>query len=174
MSIHFRSDSDDWSTPDWVFRFAEQKYGPFTIDLCASAENAKCPRYYDIEADALKQDWGDETGLLNHPYSRKSGGAYVWLGKAREASQRGATIVCITPARPETRAWIEHVRHASEVIFIGGRLKFGDATEPAPFPSALVIFAPPVTCPGPAGITYVMDATSKPAFSYLIRKGQSC
>jgi site-specific DNA-methyltransferase (adenine-specific) len=30
--------------------------------------------------------------------------------------------------------------HAAEIIFIRGRLKFGDSKNSAPFPSALVVF----------------------------------
>lgn len=34
------------------------------------------------------------------------------------------------------------IAHASEIRFIKGRLKFGNAKHPAPFPSAVVVFKP--------------------------------
>jgi hypothetical protein len=49
----------------------------------------------------------------------------------------GGAIVCLVPARTDTRWWHESViQH--QVQFIRGRLRFG-GQGPAPFPSAFVI-----------------------------------
>lgn len=170
MSIHFSSKSDLWSSPEWVFQFASSRWGPFSIDLCASVDNTKCAKFYSVEDDSLAQDWSNEIGWMNHPYSRQSGGAYEWLGKAKKAATNGsATIVCLTPARPDTRAWQEHVMDADEVIFIASRLKFGAATNPAPFPSALVAYLPKRSWPGPNNTTYTLRSTARPVFSVIER-----
>lgn len=52
-------------------------------------------------------------------------------------------IVCLLPARTDTRWWQEYVMRASEIRFISGRLRFGDAENSAPFPSAVAIFGTP-------------------------------
>ena len=50
-------------------------------------------------------------------------------------------MVCLLPARTDTRWWHDYCVKG-EVMFLKGRLKFGDADNSAPFPSALVVFRP--------------------------------
>jgi len=60
-----------------------------------------------------------------------------WFERATEAE----TAVYLVPARTDTKWFHELVLpHASEIRFIKGRLKFGDAVNSAPFPSMLVIY----------------------------------
>jgi site-specific DNA-methyltransferase (adenine-specific) len=60
------------------------------------------------------------------------------MQKAHEASQEDTTVVCLVPARTDTKWWHEYaIQH--EVRFVKGRLKFGDAKNSAPFPSAVVV-----------------------------------
>lgn len=51
----------------------------------------------------------------------------------------GATVVCLVPARTDT-AWWHDYSMRGDITFIRGRLKFGDAKNSAPFPSAVVVF----------------------------------
>lgn len=48
----------------------------------------------------------------------------------------------LIPARTDTRWWHQYIdgNPNASVHFIKGRLKFGGAKNPAPFPSAIVIF----------------------------------
>lgn len=48
----------------------------------------------------------------------------------------------LIPARTDTKWWHENINRNpnAQVRFIKGRLKFGGAKNPAPFPSAIVIF----------------------------------
>lgn len=49
----------------------------------------------------------------------------------------------LIPARTDTSYWHDYIFGTAEVEFIRGRLKFeqgGVSTDPAPFPSAIVIF----------------------------------
>jgi hypothetical protein len=46
------------------------------------------------------------------------------------------------PARTDTH-WFHDYAVKGEIVAIKGRLKFGDAQNSAPFPSAIVIFRPP-------------------------------
>lgn len=133
----FSSASDNWATPPALFAELHERYG-FTLDVCASAENAKCSRYFDVATDGLSQNWAGERCWMNPPYGRVIG---KWVKKAYEESLRGALVMCLLPSRTDTAWWHDYCMRG-EVIFLRGRLKFGDAKTGAPFPSALVLFKP--------------------------------
>ena len=134
MSVHFSSKTDLWSTPQDFFDKLDEEFG-FTLDPCATPENAKCDKFYTREDDGLSKDWSGERVFMNPPYGREIGG---WVKKASEAD---ALVVCLVPARTDTRWWHDFViGGGAEVRFIKGRLKFGGAKNSAPFPSAVVIF----------------------------------
>lgn len=136
MSVHFSSDTDNWATPDWLFDALDAFY-KFDIDVCASKDNAKCDTFFTKEDDGLSKEWRGVV-WMNPPYGREIG---KWVNKAREsAEENGATVVCLVPARVDTAWWQDNVPHAHEVHFIRGRLKFGDAKNSAPFPSAVIVF----------------------------------
>lgn len=139
----FSSNVDAWATPQALFDTLDAEFD-FTLDPCASHSTAKCARYFTIEDDGLAQDW-DGTVFMNPPYGRSIGD---WVRKARQESERGATVVCLIPARTDTAYWHDEVmQHATEVRFIRGRLHFGGEHERtahnAPFPSAIVVFGGP-------------------------------
>lgn len=73
------------------------------------------------------------------PYGRS---ITKWMKKAYETSQRGVKVVCLVPARTDTKWWHDYAMKG-EIQFIRGRLKFGDAKNSAPFPSAIVVFRNP-------------------------------
>lgn len=64
------SNKDDWETPQDLFDKLNAFYG-FTLDACASPENAKCKKYYTKEQNSLVQDWNNDTIWCNPPYGRK-------------------------------------------------------------------------------------------------------
>ena len=53
----FSSATDEWSTPNAFFQTLNAEFG-FDLDVCATAENAKCAQYYTREQDGLVQKWG--------------------------------------------------------------------------------------------------------------------
>lgn len=136
MSVHFSSKTDMWATPQDFFDKYNAEYH-FTLDVCASPENAKCDRYYTEAENGLVQPW-EGVCWMNPPYGRGIGD---WMRKAYESSREGATVVCLVPSRTDTRWWHDYAVKG-EIEFIKGRLKFGDATASAPFPSAVVVFRP--------------------------------
>jgi phage N-6-adenine-methyltransferase len=133
-SVHFSSTTDMWSTPQAFFDKLNDVHN-FTLDACATHENAKCADYF-TEADCgLKKKWVG-TVWMNPPYGRTIG---LWMCKAYESSLGGAKVVCLVPARTDTAWWHDYAMKG-EIEFIRGRLKFGNAKNSAPFPSAIVIF----------------------------------
>lgn len=132
----YTSNSEEWGTPQELFNRLNKEFN-FTIDICASKENTKCPKYYTKEEDALKQEWGGVI-WMNPPYGRQIGN---WVKKAKEIARQGkATVVCLLPARTDTAWWHDYAMKANEIRLIRGRLKFGDGKGSAPFPSAVVVF----------------------------------
>lgn len=136
-NVHFSSATDLWATPQDFFDKQNAIYN-FTLDVCATADNAKCTRYYTAEDNGLEQPW-QGVCWMNPPYGRTIG---QWMKKAYESSLTGATVVCLVPSRTDTRWWHDYAMKG-QIEFIRGRLKFGSAKNSAPFPSALVVFRPP-------------------------------
>ena len=138
MSIHFSSSTDKWATPQALFDVLDAEFH-FTLDVCALPSNAKCADFYTPEDDGLLQRW---IGVcwMNPPYGREIG---RWMKRAYWAGILGATVVCLVPARVDTRWWWDYARFG-EVRFLRGRLKFGGHQNSAPFPSAVVIFRAPM------------------------------
>lgn len=135
----FSSETDDWATPQPVFDVLDAEFG-FDVDVCATASNAKCPRFFTLADDGLKQNWSGARAWMNPPYGRGIG---HWMKKAADAAEAGATVVALVPSRTDTAWWHEQVMaRAAEVRFVRGRLAFGVGSSSAPFPSAVVVYRP--------------------------------
>jgi phage N-6-adenine-methyltransferase len=133
--VQFDSLSIKWATPQDFYEKLDQEFG-FELDVCSTIENAKCSKFYTKAEDGLKQEW---TGVCwcNPPYGRE---IKHWMKKAYESSLKGATVVCLIPARTDTQWWHDYVIHAKEIRYVKGRLKFGGATNSAPFDSIVAVF----------------------------------
>ena len=131
----FSSKDQTWETPIDFFNKLDSIF-KFELDVAASDDNHKCDRYYTEETDGLAQDW-EGVCWMNPPYGCNIS---KWIAKAYESSQSGATVVCLIPSRTDTAYWHDYVMFASEIRFIRGRVKFGEAKNSAPFPSAIVVF----------------------------------
>lgn len=136
--VHFQSKTAEWETPGFLFKGLDAEF-KFELDVCATKENAKTKRFYTKQEDGLEQEW-EGVCWCNPPYGREIG---KWIQKAFESAREGALVVCLIPARTDTAWWHRWVTRG-EIRFLRGRLKFGKAKNSAPFPSAIVIFRPPM------------------------------
>lgn len=138
MKTLFSSESCEWATPQDFFNKMNELYGPFDLDVCATAANAKCAKYYTKEDNALVQDWVKDGPVcwMNPPYGKT---IRDWMKKAYEESQRGATVVCLVHARTDTK-WFHDFAIKGDLTFVKGRLKFGGMKNSCPFPSVVVVF----------------------------------
>lgn len=137
MEVHYSSKSNEWATPMKLFDELDKEFN-FTLDPCSTHENAKCSRHFTIEENGLEQDWSKDIVFMNPPYGR---GIRHWIEKAYKESNKGATVVCLIPARTDTTYWHDFIfGKADDIRFLRGRLKFGDSKNSAPFPSAIVIY----------------------------------
>ena len=136
--LMFSSKTNEWSTPPGFFHVLEDRFGPFTLDPCATAQNSKAPKFFTVDDDGLAQSWQGHSVFCNPPYGRKIG---EWVQKGFEEGLKPATqVVMLIPARTCTSYWHEYVMRSDAIIFLRGRLKFGGSDNSAPFPSAVVIF----------------------------------
>jgi site-specific DNA-methyltransferase (adenine-specific) len=136
----FSSLTDDWATPR---RYFEQlrKFFPFDLDVCASAKNFKCNDYFDLADNGLAQNWDNRVVWMNPPYGKS---IIHWVKKASETK---GIVVGLLPSRTDPVWFQEYVLDKAIVVYLGGRLRFGDESKPAPFGSILAVW-------GDSGYTY--------------------
>ena len=134
----FSSKTSEWETPQDFFDKLNKEFN-FTLDPCATPQNAKCKKFYTIKEDGLKQNWQGETVFCNPPYGRA---IKDWVRKCYEESKKPNTIVVmLIPARTDTSYFHDYIyKKAKEIRFVKGRLKFGNSKNSAPFPSMVVVF----------------------------------
>ena len=124
--LHFSSASDRWATPSAVYEALDREFH-FDFDPCP----------LDGNQDGLASlflEWRNHRAFVNPPYNRQIG---KWLERGLEAD----IAVFLLPARTDV-SWFHRIvlPYAREIRFLRGRLKFGDATNGAPFPSMVVVF----------------------------------
>lgn len=140
MNIHnsplFTSKTDLWETPQDFFDKLNAIYH-FSIDVCALPYNTKCTRYYTPIDDGLSQDWSNDVVWCNPPYGKTIG---LWVKKSYLESIKGSRIVMLLPARTDTKWFHDYILGKATLIFIRGRLKFGQSLNSAPFPSMLALY----------------------------------
>jgi phage N-6-adenine-methyltransferase len=118
---------DDRATMPETFGPLHERFG-FTVDVAASAHNAKLPRYFSIEDDGLSRSWAGERVWCNPPYSSIG----PWVEKAWAEHERAELIVMLLPANRTEQGWWQDLveprrdRPGSplRVEFLRGRLRF--------------------------------------------------
>ena len=136
------SNTNEWYTPKDLFDTLNNEFN-FTLDPCCTEFSKKCEKYFTIEDDGLKQNWGGYNVFMNPPYGRE---IKDWIQKAYNESKKENTIVvALIPARTDTSYWHDYIfNKAKDIRFLRGRVKFeninGIVESSAPFPSAIVVF----------------------------------
>lgn len=125
--VLYKSQSVEWPTPDALAAKLSEEFGGFTLDPCP----------YGGDEDGLSTlfcPWAGHRVFINPPYGRK---LWFWINRWNEPD----LALYLLPVRTDVR-WFHDIvlKHASEIRFIRGRLKFGGAAAPAPFPSMIVVF----------------------------------
>jgi site-specific DNA-methyltransferase (adenine-specific) len=125
--VLFKSQSVEWPTPRALYNKLHAEFN-FDFDPCP-IEN--------VNGDGLATlfvSWRGKRVYCNPPYGRTLN---KWLERGPEAE----LAIYLLPARTDTR-WFHELclPLATEIRFIKGRLRFGEAQNGAPFPSMLVIY----------------------------------
>jgi phage N-6-adenine-methyltransferase len=129
----------DWATPPEVFGPLNDEF-QFTLDPCATAENAKCAKFYTEADDGLSKIWSGERVFMNPPYGRE---IYAWTKKAKAEAASGALVVGLLPASCDLAWWHDDVI-GNEIRFIRGRVRFltdGPYRASGFFASVIVVWA---------------------------------
>ena len=126
-------------TPPDFIRALEYRFGPIAWDLCATPENSVVPgKFFDVERDGLKQDWGAIDGnLWCNP---EFGDIPRWLRKAVEEATPRARVFVLTPASLDANWWWEFCRPHAITYSLKPRLQFVGHKNAAPKGLALHLF----------------------------------
>lgn len=134
---------DSWSTPQQVLDCLYKVLGGgFDLDPCSPGRRRTHVRARTLlteDDDGLANEWRGAAIYMNPPYGRDIG---RWTAKARSevAAGRSGFVIGLVPSRTDTRWWHDDIAGRADVWLIKGRLAFGDGVQPAPFPSALVLW----------------------------------
>ena len=131
----------NWCTPQKFFDDLDFEFH-FALDAAATDRSEKSKKYFTPETDGLKQSWACGGAVFcNPPYGKDIG---KWVQKAFSEAAFGQTVVLLLPARTDTKYFHDYIYGKAEIRFVRGRLRFtdeeGNAADPAPFPSMLVIY----------------------------------
>lgn len=127
------------STPRNFIDAVEARFGQLHVDLAASTENAKAPRFIGEEEDSLASEWrrfGGRRMWLNPPF----GEIAPWSAKCAATSRLlkpSGRIFLLVPASTGANWFAEHVWRRARVLFLQGRLTFEG--HDAPYPKDLVL-----------------------------------
>lgn len=131
----YSSKSGEGGTPQELFNRLNKEFN-FDLDPCSTHKNAKCIKHYTKQENGLILPWYGAV-FMNPPYGRV---IKNWVAKAYIESQSNAiTVVCLLPARTDTRWFHEYIYRKFEIRFLKGRLKFSGYKGNAPFPSMIVV-----------------------------------
>ena len=118
-----------WETPWALFKACANRFGEISTDVCASHRNFKAPIYYTEDENGLTRDWHKQKYFcwMNPPYADadKKPVIGLWVQKAIDEAQKGATVVALLVNDPSTK-WFRLVHdHAAELWFLlGPRIRF--------------------------------------------------
>lgn len=63
LDVMYSSKTEEWATPQAFFEILNAVFH-FTLDPCATPDNAKCAKFYTKEQNGLLQDWGGGKSVL--------------------------------------------------------------------------------------------------------------
>lgn len=136
------SSSHEWATPtEFLDRLRVAIGHRFDLDPCSPGKTrSRVPArvHYTELDDGLTLPWHG-TVFMNPPYGR---GLPRWTQKARAEVEaaRATTVIGLVPARTDTSWWHRDIVGHADVWLLRGRVKFGDGSQGAPFPSALLLW----------------------------------
>lgn len=126
---HRGSSKQDYATPWPLIHAIESRWGKITVDLAASAENAKAPTWFDEARDSFTVAWHEFDGLLflNPPFANIA----PWAAKCAAEWRLGARIAFLVPAAVGSRWFLDHVHGKAMVCPLLPRVSF-DGKNPYP------------------------------------------
>lgn len=130
--------TDEWATPPGFVRPLAAAVDGFDLDVASGAEHSPvADRGYDKDDDGLSQPWPGKI-WCNPPYSNIS----PWLRKAISERQqsRAEFVVALVKGDTSTDWFHKYGTEADLFVFVNYRMKFGDSSNSAPFPSLVLVY----------------------------------
>lgn len=125
-------------TPPDFFEFWNRRLA-FSLDVCASKENAKCRNYFTEKENGLIQPWGGFRVWCNPPYSHIGD----WVDKAlKETGSFGCPVACLLLPSRTDRPWYQQLERRPHRVYLENvedRLIFVGSKQAAPFPSVVAV-----------------------------------
>ena len=118
------ADKDLWETPKPLFDPLNEEF-EFTLDACASKDNALCEFYLTAKDDSLTVNWTGYTVFCNPPYSNTQ--EFI-LYASSQAKDENVTTVMLVNANTDTKWFAEAASTANEIRLITGRIGFISAS----------------------------------------------
>jgi len=137
LQTAFSSESVEHLSPKDIILAAIEVMGEIDLDPCAEAKGARANvparDHYTQKDDGLSKPWRGRV-YMNPPYGNQ---VELFSRRLLAGVQSGEVpeAIALLAARTDT-AWFQLFGDAP-VCFVTGRLKFGDAENGAPFPSAI-------------------------------------
>lgn len=142
-SIDRLNSRQDYATPPDFMEAVTKRFGKISFDLAASAENAKAPRFFTEQDDALDQHWhllpeaAEGWLFLNPPYKNIGD----WAEACAEESQKGTRILFLVPASTGSGWYWNHIKPYAYVLHLRQRISFVGETNPYPKDLILAAYA---------------------------------
>lgn len=133
----FSSQSVEWNTPAHIVQSVLSVLKVIDLDPCSNSHtrpNIPANTLYTKNENGLNKQWSGRV-YMNPPYGRE---IINWVRRLHieYKSNHVREAVALLPARTDT-VWFRILRDYPR-CFIHGRLKFGNASTSAPFPSVVV------------------------------------
>lgn len=121
---HFKPSQieDEYETPAWLYSQLCIKWGVYPkLDVCATLQNRKCLEYFDLNQNALEQEWTKDA-WMNDPHSLHA----EFAEKAYQQWQKhNISIMAIFPANCcRTSYWHKYIEGHAEYHAIEGSIRF--------------------------------------------------
>ncbi len=135
-SVHFLSESSEWTTPEIIINKTIELFGEIDLDPCSNPDfpNVSARNHFIKKEDGLSKDWHGKI-YMNPPYGNEIKDCINHLCEQYEKNNVQEAIA-LTPSRTDTK-WFQKMKTFPR-CFIWGRLKFGESGNSAPFPSMIV------------------------------------
>lgn len=142
-----KTDRDVRFTPPEFLAKIHDAFGDIDVDPCGHAQSPVAARHrilLEKGGNGLADDWSGGLAFVNPPFSQM----LRWLRRAHEQWTCGniRRLVCLVPARTDSRWFHETLRADADIFFLQGRVRFLDLrgrSQHTPFALMLVALGVP-------------------------------
>ncbi|KQN01205.1 hypothetical protein ASE78_17435 [Sphingomonas sp. Leaf25] len=137
-----QKESDNRFTSPELIRAIEDSFGPIDFDPCWHEASAVRPgAYLDVRQghNGLRDEWAGRLAFVNPPWSSQD--KWVKRGHDQWAKGNATTVLCLVPAKTDTKFFHAILATEADVYFLEGRPRFfkEDGTSEATMVSTMLV-----------------------------------